>query len=71
MLAKITKNIHEALSRVCQSLTHSIYDNITISSLNLLQLAKVQHTAMLAQFLNEKYEFYCKVQTSTVLWLPM
>ncbi len=59
------------LSRVCQSLTHSIYYNVTIWSLNLLQLAKVQHTAMLDQFINGKYEFYCKVQTSKVLWLPM
>jgi hypothetical protein len=68
---KLTENIHEALSGVCQSLTHSIYYNVTIWSLNLLQLGKVQHTAMLDQFINEKYEFYCKVQTSKVLWLPM
>jgi hypothetical protein len=68
---KLTKNIHEALSRVCQSLTHSIYYNVKIWSLILLQLVKVQHTAMLDQFINEKYEFYCKVQTSKVLWLPM
>ncbi len=68
---KLTENIHEALSRVCQSLPHSIYYNVTIWSLNLLQLAKVQNTAMLDQFINEKYEFYCKVQTSKVLWLPM
>jgi hypothetical protein len=26
---------------------------------------------MLDQFINGKYEFYCKVQTSKVLWLPM